>query len=66
MIFIYCSTFRNINTIRAITKDHGGLVDRYTLMARSATRGAFVVPGASNVQHFQGVWQQFVFDFHLW
>lgn len=59
-------TIRNINTVRAITKDHGSLVDRYTLMARSATRGFFVVPGASLSQHLQGVWHQFIFDWRLW
>ncbi|XP_032794543.2 uncharacterized aarF domain-containing protein kinase 5 isoform X2 [Daphnia magna] len=59
-------TIRNINTVRAITKDHGSLVDRYTLMARSATRGFFIVPGASFRQRLQGVWQQFLFDWRLW
>ncbi|XP_057377247.1 uncharacterized aarF domain-containing protein kinase 5-like isoform X1 [Daphnia carinata] len=58
--------FRNINTVRAITKDHGSLVDRYTLMARSATRGFFIVPGASFRQRLQGIWQQFLFDWRLW
>ncbi|XP_059350364.1 uncharacterized aarF domain-containing protein kinase 5-like isoform X2 [Daphnia carinata] len=59
-------TIRNINTVRAITKDHGSLVDRYTLMARSATRGFFIVPGASFRQRLQGIWQQFLFDWRLW
>lgn len=57
---------RNINTVRAITKEHGSLVDRYTLMARSATRGFFIVPDASLMQQFQGVWQQVIFDWRLW
>ena len=57
---------RNINTVRSITKDHGSLVDRYTIMARSATRGAFVVAGAPFYQQFKGIWQQFLFDWHLW
>ncbi|XP_076062663.1 putative aarF domain-containing protein kinase 5 isoform X2 [Oratosquilla oratoria] len=56
---------RNINTIRAITKDHGGLVDRYTLMARSATRGAFVSPDAALTTRLLGYWQQFTFDMSL-
>lgn len=30
--------FRNINTVRSITKNHGHPVDRFTLMARIATR----------------------------
>jgi len=59
--------FRNINTVRSITSELGNLVDRYTLMARSATKGAFVVPGGASVsQRFQGVWQQCLFDWHLW
>jgi len=58
---------RNINTVRSITSELGNLVDRYTLMARSATKGAFVVPGGASVsQRFQGIWQQFLFDWHLW
>ncbi|XP_042885871.1 uncharacterized aarF domain-containing protein kinase 5-like isoform X2 [Penaeus japonicus] len=57
--------FRNVNTIRAITKDHGNVVDRYTLMARSATRGAFVSPDASLTQRFRGHWEQFYFDYSL-
>ncbi|XP_042885888.1 uncharacterized aarF domain-containing protein kinase 5-like isoform X4 [Penaeus japonicus] len=56
---------RNVNTIRAITKDHGNVVDRYTLMARSATRGAFVSPDASLTQRFRGHWEQFYFDYSL-
>jgi hypothetical protein len=59
------SKSRNINTVRAITKDHGSLVDRYTLMARSATRGFFIVHGASFGQRLQGAWQQFLFDWRL-
>ncbi|XP_064466978.1 uncharacterized aarF domain-containing protein kinase 5-like isoform X1 [Ornithodoros turicata] len=30
--------FRNINTVRSITKNHGHPIDRFTLMARIATR----------------------------
>lgn len=56
---------RNVNTIRAITKDHGNVVDRYTLMARSATRGAFVSPNASLSQWLRGHWEQFYFDYSL-
>ncbi|XP_065571015.1 uncharacterized aarF domain-containing protein kinase 5-like isoform X2 [Artemia franciscana] len=56
---------RNINTVRAITKDHGGPVDRYRLMARSATRGAFVEENAPILQKLRGYWQQFVFDWKI-
>ncbi|KAL5022436.1 hypothetical protein ScPMuIL_001591 [Solemya velum] len=30
---------RNMNTVRAITREHGHPVDRYTIMARSAITG---------------------------
>ncbi|XP_062591717.1 uncharacterized aarF domain-containing protein kinase 5-like isoform X1 [Saccostrea cucullata] len=32
--------FRNMNTIRAICQEHGHVVDRYGIMAKSAMRGA--------------------------
>lgn len=32
---------RNLNTIRAIIHDHGNLIDRHTLMARSAIYGSY-------------------------
>ncbi|KAK7073501.1 putative aarF domain-containing protein kinase 5 [Halocaridina rubra] len=57
--------FRNVNTIRAITMDHGNVVDRYTLMARSATRGAFVEANATLRQRMRGRWEQFYFDYNL-
>ncbi|XP_042223896.1 uncharacterized aarF domain-containing protein kinase 5-like isoform X1 [Homarus americanus] len=57
--------FRNVNTIRAVTREHGNIVDRYTLMARSATRGAFVSPDATFRQRMQGRWEQFYFDYSL-
>ncbi|XP_071552103.1 uncharacterized aarF domain-containing protein kinase 5 isoform X1 [Panulirus ornatus] len=57
--------FRNVNTIRAIAREHGDIVDRYKLMARSATRGAFVAPNATFRQRMQGHWEQFYFDYSL-
>ncbi|XP_071552105.1 uncharacterized aarF domain-containing protein kinase 5 isoform X3 [Panulirus ornatus] len=56
---------RNVNTIRAIAREHGDIVDRYKLMARSATRGAFVAPNATFRQRMQGHWEQFYFDYSL-
>lgn len=56
---------RNVNTIRSITKEHGDVVDRYKLMARSATRGAFVSPNASFSQMLRGRWEQLYFDYSL-
>ncbi|RZF48017.1 hypothetical protein LSTR_LSTR002083 [Laodelphax striatellus] len=38
---------RNINTIRSIARGHGDPVDRYMVMARSATEGVFITQGES-------------------
>lgn len=57
--------FRNLNTVRAISKDHDHPVDRHVLMARLATRGAFYHEGAGVYQNLLGRWQQFMFDFKL-
>lgn len=55
---------RNINTIRAITKDHGDPVDRYTIMARSATQGAFAGQGfIGNIKAFK---DRTYFELRLW
>ncbi|KAB7495386.1 putative aarF domain-containing protein kinase 5 [Armadillidium nasatum] len=56
---------RNINTVRAVTKDHGTQVDRYTIMARSATRGAFLSPDATIFMKMKGYWEQMRFDIKL-
>ncbi|KAK4310374.1 hypothetical protein Pmani_018065 [Petrolisthes manimaculis] len=56
---------RNVNTIRAITKEHGDVVDRYRIMARSATRGAFVAPSATLTQRIKGRCHQLYFDYSL-
>ncbi|KAK6627329.1 hypothetical protein RUM44_009806 [Polyplax serrata] len=57
---------RNINTIRAIAKDHGDPVDRFTVMARSATRGAFVDKDAGILCKLKGLKQRITFEIHLW
>lgn len=57
---------RNINTIRAIAKEHGDPVDRYTVMARSATQGAFKYEGAGLVQKVAGLREQCSFEINLW
>ena len=54
-----------MNLIRAITAEHGSRVDRYRLMARSATQGAFRVQGAGLRAHISGYWQRVVFDWRL-
>ncbi|XP_034254315.1 uncharacterized aarF domain-containing protein kinase 5 isoform X2 [Thrips palmi] len=55
---------RNINTIRAITKDHGDPVDRYTLMARSATKGAFA--GQGFIGSVRALKDRTYFEIRLW
>ncbi|KAL0279702.1 UNVERIFIED_CONTAM: hypothetical protein PYX00_001201 [Menopon gallinae] len=56
---------RNMNTIRAIGKDHGDPVDRYTLMARSATEGAFVTSHSGPFSRLR-IWKQrLIFEFTL-
>ncbi|XP_077542375.1 aarF domain containing kinase 5 isoform X2 [Haemaphysalis longicornis] len=58
--------FRNINTVRSITKNHGHPIDRFTLMARIATKRL-----SSNLEHagllvrLQYWWSQVVFEFRL-
>lgn len=58
--------FRNINTVRSITKNHGHPIDRFTLMARIATKRL-----SSNLEHagllvrLQYWWSQLVFEFRL-
>lgn len=39
----YC---RNLNTIRAIAHEHGDPVDRYSVLARAATKSAFQSEGS--------------------
>ncbi|XP_037088431.1 uncharacterized aarF domain-containing protein kinase 5-like isoform X1 [Pollicipes pollicipes] len=56
---------RNMNLIRAITAEHGSQVDRYRLMARSATQGAFRVEGGGLRSQLAGYWQRLVFDWRL-
>lgn len=38
---ISVTIFRNLNTIRAIAQDHGNPIDRYTVLARVATKCIF-------------------------
>ncbi|XP_071446660.1 uncharacterized aarF domain-containing protein kinase 5 isoform X2 [Hetaerina americana] len=58
---------RNINTIRAITREHGDLVDRYTIMARSATQGVFAVrDGGGLIKFVKSIHQRTYFECRLW
>lgn len=42
----YYYYFRNLNTIRAIAHEHGDPVDRYSVLARTATKSAFKMEGS--------------------
>ena len=57
--------FRNLNIIRSIIRDHGCVVDRHRIMARSAVKGYFVKPGSGLVSMVRGSWHLFVFDIRL-
>ncbi|XP_065352796.1 uncharacterized aarF domain-containing protein kinase 5 isoform X1 [Cloeon dipterum] len=57
--------FRNINTIRSIAREHGDPVDRYTLMARSASQGAFKSDNPNIRQRFRGLLMRTNFEIHL-
>ncbi|CAL1532375.1 unnamed protein product [Lymnaea stagnalis] len=49
--------FRNLNTIRAILRDHGNTVDRYGIMARSAIVGSHLDdPTTSTVRGVLWAW----------
>lgn len=59
--------FRNINTIRSIARGHGDPVDRYKIMARCATQGAFAVsPEAPFSTKVKGLKERVHFEFKLW
>ncbi|XP_067015790.2 uncharacterized aarF domain-containing protein kinase 5 isoform X1 [Anabrus simplex] len=57
---------RNINTIRAIAREHGDPIDRYTVMARSATQGAFVSDKSGLREKVAGLRERLYFEFRLW
>ncbi|XP_035230875.1 uncharacterized aarF domain-containing protein kinase 5-like isoform X3 [Stegodyphus dumicola] len=47
--------FRNINTVRSIIKFHGDQIDRYILMAKIATQGAYDRFNGNLLQSFIGL-----------
>nr|KAG5707224.1 hypothetical protein BaRGS_017908 [Batillaria attramentaria] len=58
---------RNLNTIRAITKEHGHTVDRYGIMARSAINGVYMdVKSSGIIGRVRGWWDRCLFDYHVW
>lgn len=60
--------FRNLNTIRAIVRDHGNTVDRYGIMARSAIRGSHRDNQTGNtfVSVMRGWWNRCHYDYNVW
>lgn len=60
--------FRNLNTIRAIIKDHGNTVDRYGIMARSAIRGAHQDDPTTGGVHgvLRAWWSRCHYDYCVW
>ncbi|CAG0900919.1 unnamed protein product [Darwinula stevensoni] len=57
---------RNLNTVRGILKDHNSSVDRYVLMAQSASRGSFSVGGKKSlVASCQSLWAYLHFEVTL-
>ncbi|KAK7115004.1 hypothetical protein V1264_000956 [Littorina saxatilis] len=63
LIFI----FRNLNTIRAITREHGHTVDRYGIMARSAITGVYRdVTTKGILARTRGFLDRCMFDYHVW
>ncbi|XP_059173079.1 uncharacterized aarF domain-containing protein kinase 5-like isoform X1 [Physella acuta] len=60
--------FRNLNTIRAIIRDHGNTVDRYGIMARSAIKGSHLDdPSTTTIAGvFRAWWTRCVYDCRVW
>ncbi|PVD20505.1 hypothetical protein C0Q70_18661 [Pomacea canaliculata] len=59
--------FRNLNTIRAITREHGHVVDRYGIMARSAITGVYQdVSSKSFLSRMRGWVDRCAFDYQVW
>ncbi|XP_060065653.1 uncharacterized aarF domain-containing protein kinase 5-like isoform X1 [Ylistrum balloti] len=59
--------FRNMNTIRAICREHGHVVDRYGIMARSAITGCqktgeFHMSLSGRVRAW---WERFIYDYNI-
>ncbi|XP_025114972.1 uncharacterized aarF domain-containing protein kinase 5-like isoform X2 [Pomacea canaliculata] len=58
---------RNLNTIRAITREHGHVVDRYGIMARSAITGVYQdVSSKSFLSRMRGWVDRCAFDYQVW
>lgn len=58
---------RNMNTVRAITREHGNPVDRYRIMAKSAITGTHrkeAVP-PNMISRVKAWWENFVYDYRV-
>ncbi|XP_076449179.1 putative aarF domain-containing protein kinase 5 [Babylonia areolata] len=57
---------RNLNTIRAITREHGHTVDRYGIMAHSAITGVYInTQSRGIVGRVRGWVDRRLFDYHV-
>ncbi|KAJ9579951.1 hypothetical protein L9F63_004424, partial [Diploptera punctata] len=57
---------RNLNTVRAIARDHNDPVDRFVIMAHSASRGQFVSQKSGLIAKMSGFKAVLYFEFILW
>ncbi|XP_032670730.1 uncharacterized aarF domain-containing protein kinase 5 isoform X2 [Odontomachus brunneus] len=57
---------RNLNTIRAIIREHGDIINRYRMMARIATRGRYRVGKQSVYKNIVGICSLVKFECRLW
>ncbi|XP_054714383.1 uncharacterized aarF domain-containing protein kinase 5-like isoform X2 [Uloborus diversus] len=58
--------FRNINTVRSLIKAHGDLVDRYSIMASIASRGAYDTVNKNFLHSFVGWMDMMRLEMKLW
>ncbi|XP_025154045.1 uncharacterized aarF domain-containing protein kinase 5 isoform X2 [Harpegnathos saltator] len=56
---------RNLNTIRAIIRDHGDIINRYRMMARIATRGKYRVAKQSVYKTIASIYSAVKFECRL-
>ncbi|CAL1686188.1 unnamed protein product [Lasius platythorax] len=56
---------RNLNTIRAIIKDHGDIINRYEIMARIATRGKYQTANQSFHKNVACICSVVKFETHI-
>ncbi|XP_045193467.2 uncharacterized aarF domain-containing protein kinase 5-like isoform X1 [Mercenaria mercenaria] len=59
--------FRNMNTVRAILREHGNPVDRYGIMAKSAITGTYrkEAENITVISQAQAWWERVVFDYRV-